>query len=198
MDWTWYLFSFEGRINRAKMWLAALVIACWMIFLGVLIVTVSSAFGGPASFEVGLSDIFRILDPATYRSLTGLAQAGAKAIALALFGWIYLATSIKRLHDRDRSGWWMVPFSAVPIYNELADRFELSYAALPLGLAALVLNIWGFVEMYCLKGSRKTNRFGPNPLQPVDTRPRWDQQSEIEMVPHKAGPPPVWHVKRGT
>jgi uncharacterized membrane protein YhaH (DUF805 family) len=49
MDWTWYLFSFEGRINRAKMWLAALVIACWMIFLGVLIVTVSSAFGGPAS-----------------------------------------------------------------------------------------------------------------------------------------------------
>jgi len=92
----------------------------------------------------------------------------------------------------------MVPFSAVPIYNELADRFELSYAALPLGLAALVLNIWGFVEMYCLKGSRKTNRFGPNLLQPVDTRPRWNQQSEIEMVPHKAGPPPVWHVKRGT
>ena len=68
---------------------------------------------------------------------------------------------------------------------------------MPLGLAAFVLCIWGFVEMYCLKGSRKTNRFGPDPLQPVDTRPRWEQQSEIEMVPHKAGPPPVWHVKRG-
>ena len=65
------------------------------------------------------------------------------------------------------------------------------------GLAAFVLCIWGFVEMYCLKGSRKTNRFGPNPLAPIDTRPRWEQQSEIEMVPHKAGPPPVWHVKRG-
>ena len=63
----------------------------------------------------------------------------------------------------------------------------------------LVLCIWGFVEMYCLKGTRKTNRFGPNPLAPPrhDTRPRWDQQSEIEMVPHKAGPPPVWHVKPG-
>jgi uncharacterized membrane protein YhaH (DUF805 family) len=26
MDWTWYLFGFKGRINRAKYWLAGLVI----------------------------------------------------------------------------------------------------------------------------------------------------------------------------
>jgi hypothetical protein len=38
----------------------------------------------------------------------------------------------------------------------------------------------------------------PNPLLRADTRPRWDQQREIEMVPHKAGPPPGPHVKRGT
>ena len=52
--------------------------------------------------------------------------------------------------------------------------------------------------MCCLKGSRKTNRFGADPLAPPprDTRPPWDQQSEIEMVPHKAGPPPVRRVKR--
>jgi len=180
MDWNWYLFRFEGRINRAKMWLAVLVILCWMIFLGVLIVTVGSAFGGPTSFELGLSDILRMLDPATYRSLspTGLVQAGAKAIVMALFLWVCLATSIKRLHDRDRSGWWIVPFSAVPIFNERPDWLELSYAELPLGLAALALCIWGFVEMYFLKGSRKTNRFGPNPLQPVDTRPRWTRAAK--------------------
>ena len=83
MDWTWYLFSFEGRINRAKMWLAVLVIVCWMIFLGVLIVAVEQCLrrrSHRSSF--GVSDIFRILDPATYRSLslTGLVHAGAKAI----------------------------------------------------------------------------------------------------------------------
>ena len=33
MDWTWNPFSFKGRINRAKLWLALLVIICWMIFL---------------------------------------------------------------------------------------------------------------------------------------------------------------------
>ena len=70
MDYAWFLFSFKGRINRAKLWLALLVILCWMIFLGVLIVTVGSLFGGPKSFSFGVNDIFRILDPATYRSLS--------------------------------------------------------------------------------------------------------------------------------
>ena len=200
MDWTWYLFSFKGRINRAKLWLALLVIICWMIFLGMLVVIAGSLFGGAKSFSFGVDDIFLILDPATYRSLSksDLLPFLAKVIGAPLFGWVYFATSIKRLHDRDKSGWWMLPFFVIPgFYNDFADRVDLSHAALPLGLAAFVLCIWGFVEMYCLKGSRKTNRFGPNPLQPIDTGPRWKQQSEIEMVPHKAGPPPVWHVKRG-
>ena len=200
MDYAWYLFSFKGRINRAKLWLALLVILCWMFFLGVLAAVAASIFGGAKSFSFGVNDIFLVLDPETYRSLSkaDLFPLFVKLIGTPLFVWIYFATSIKRLHDRDKSGWWMLPFFVIPgLYNELADRLDLSYATLPLGLAAFVLCIWGFVEMYCLKGSRKTNRFGPNPLQPIDTRPRWEQQSEIEMVPHKAGPPPVWHVKRG-
>ena len=64
-------------------------------------------------------------------------------------------------------------------------------------LIAFVLMIWGFVELYLLSGSRKTNRFGPNPLLPVKAERRWEQHSEIEMVPHKASPPPVWRVKPG-
>jgi uncharacterized membrane protein YhaH (DUF805 family) len=200
MDYAWFLFSFEGRINRAKCWLAMLIILCWMIFLGLLIVAIGSLFGGPTSFSFGVNDIFRVLDPAAYRSLspTGLAHLLVKASGTALFAWVYLATSIKRLHDRDKSGWWMVPFFVIPgLYNEFADRLDNHYVSLLLALIAFVGLLWGFVEMYCLKGSRKTNRFGPNPLQPIDTRPRWEQPSEIEMVPHKAGPPPVWYVKRG-
>jgi len=53
-------------------------------------------------------------------------------------------------------------------------------------LNAFVFTIWGFVEMYCLRGTKGRNRFGPDPLAPRDTRPGWDQQSEIEMVPNKA------------
>ena len=51
--------------------------------------------------------------------------------------------------------------------------------------------------MYWLKGTHGPNRFGPDPLAPHDTRPGWDQQSEIEMTPHKAGPPTMGYVKRG-
>ena len=80
------------------------------------------------------------------------------------------------------------------------DRLPDSHAGLPLATAALGLGLWGFIEMHGLNGSRKTNRFGADPLAPPpprDTRPPWDQHSEIEMVPHKAGPSPVWHVKPG-
>jgi uncharacterized membrane protein YhaH (DUF805 family) len=199
MDWTWYLFSFKGRINRAKMWLAMLVIVCWMIFLGGLLLAIGNLFGGVASIGFGVSHILAILDPATWRSPSpaDLFSTFAGAIGTPLFVWVYFATSIKRLHDRDKSGWWMVPFCVIPgLYNKFADGLaDYWIAALLFGLIGFVLCIWGFVEMYCLKGSRKTNRFGPNPLQPPDTRPRWEQAREIEMVPHKASPPPVWRVK---
>ena len=199
MDWTWYLFSFEGRINRAKLWPALLVILCGMFFLGALVVFASSIFGGAKSDSFAIDDIFLLIDPATYHSLSkaDLISFPAKLIGAPLFLWVYFAASIKRLQDRDKSGWWMVPFFIIPgLYDRFADRLGDSGLMLLPGLVVFGFLLWGFVEMYCLKGSRKTNRFGPDPLQPIDTRPRWEQQSEIEMVPHKAGPPPVWYVKR--
>jgi uncharacterized membrane protein YhaH (DUF805 family) len=201
MDWTWYLFGFKGRIDRAKYWLAGLIIVCWMIFLAAL--TVASGIvsgGGKISFGFDIDDIFRIIDPATYHALAGaeLPSLLIRAIGTALFLWVYFATSIKRLHDRDKSGWWMVPFFVVPgLYNQFADRLPDSYLVLPLALIAFVLCVWGFVEMYCLKGSRTTNRFGPNPVLPVKAERRWEQHSAIKMMPHKAGPPPVWRIKPG-
>jgi uncharacterized membrane protein YhaH (DUF805 family) len=108
---------------------------------------------------------------------------------------VYLATSIKRLHDRNRNGWWIVLFFVLPcLYGQFGARLENwldSWLEILPGGIAFVLSVWGFVEMYCLKGTAGTNRFGPDPLAPVDTRPAWDQQSEIEMVPHKAGRSPA-------
>jgi uncharacterized membrane protein YhaH (DUF805 family) len=33
VNWTWYLFGFEGRINRAKYWLGSLVMFGWMLLI---------------------------------------------------------------------------------------------------------------------------------------------------------------------
>jgi len=199
MDWNWYLFRFNGRINRARMWLSVLIILCWMIFLGVLSVASGIVSAGKgASFGFDIDDIFRVIDPVSWRSLSWsyLPTLAIKTIATSLFAWVYFATSIKRLHDRDKSGWWLVPFFVVPgLYNQFAGQLPDSWLDLPLALSAFVLCIWGFVEMYCLKGSPKTNRFGPNPLQRPDTRPRWEQNREIEMVPHKADPPPLLRIR---
>jgi hypothetical protein len=75
-----------------------------------------------------------------------------------------------------------------------------------LGLILFIFCIWGFVELGFLKGSRRTNRFGPNPLPKTQVRPRktvfarpytppaWDQQSEIEFMPPHASPPAGMHV----
>jgi uncharacterized membrane protein YhaH (DUF805 family) len=192
MDWTWYLFRFDGRINRAKLWLAGLVLLGLMSVVGATIAAIQSLLGGLTSFHFGAGDLFKLVDPDAYRSLTwaDLPRLAVKLVSTTLLMWVYFAISIKRLHDRDKSGWWMVPFFAVPgLYNQFIDRLPDSHADLPLAIAASALCLWGFIEMYCLKGSRKTNRFGADPLAPPpprDTRPRWDQQSEIEMVPHKA------------
>ncbi len=205
MDWTWYLFRFNGRINRAKYWLAMLIILCWMIFLAALALA-AGLVSGEVTFGFDIDDLFRIVDPASYRSLSwaDLPSLLIRGIGTSLFLWVYLATSIKRLHDRDKSGWWMVPFFVYPgLYNQFADRFsDYWVAAIPFALAAFVFCIWGFVEMYFLRGTRWTNQYGVNPLGKEQMRARsaqarlrattaWDQQSEVEMVPHKAGPPPV-------
>ncbi len=53
MDWNWFLFSFEGRISRAKLFWAGLIILSWMIILGMLMLAVHHVFGGPKSFYFG-------------------------------------------------------------------------------------------------------------------------------------------------
>ena len=168
MDWTWYLFGFHGRINRAKYWLATLVWIGWMVFtiwMLVLVIEVLSRTGllpeQPKYFHFGVEEIFSLFDPATYRTASRgeLVAIIGYLIALPILLWIYLATSIKRLHDRDKSGWWMLPFFVVPgLLSEFSGRVA---AYDPYGLIAWtfsLLYLWGGVEMYVLNGTRWPNR----------------------------------------
>ena len=194
MDWTWYLFRFDGRINRAKYWLAGLIIVCWMIFMAAIVV----AFGA-RSFGFSVDDIFKAVDPDTYRTLSraDLPLVLAKVLGTPLFVWVFAATSIKRLHDRDKSAWWALPFFVLPgLINQFLDRIGNQTIGFTLALISFVLATWGGIELLFFRGSRKTNRFGADPLfvSPAGN-PRWDQQHELEMPAQKAGPPPQWRVK---
>ena len=194
MDWTSYLFRFDGRINRARYWLAGLIIVCWMIFMAAIVV----AFG-PRSLGFSVGDVFKLVDPDTYRALSraDLPLILAKLIGTPLFTWVFAATSVKRLHDRDKSAWWALPFFVVPgLINQFIDRIDNASVGVALALISFVLATWGGIELLFFRGSNKTNRFGADPLHISPTgKPGWDQQRELEMPAQKAGPPPQWRVK---
>lgn len=214
MDWTWYLLRFDGRINRALLWQALLIVA---LLAGLLEIAgqVIGIIGGTRStlklgieldFDFGLDDLFKLVDPRASHSPASadLATAILKTSGMALFFWIYLATAIKRLHDRDRSGWWIVPFFFLPgLVSQFADLLPKTNWMLPFSLAASLLWLWGLVEMFVAPGTAGHNRFGPDPLAAFDKgdaaspAPGWDQSREIEIVPPSASPPGGMHVKRG-
>jgi uncharacterized membrane protein YhaH (DUF805 family) len=192
-----FLFSFEGRINRAKYWLVALI----SVIAGMFIL-MRSLFA--------LADRVNDADPATIATVFPILFYAIAYPLIAVSTWIYAATSVKRLHDRNKSGWWIVPFCVLPILlPDVAGRLGNSYAAFFIGLIAFVLSIWSFVETFCLRGTRGPNRFRPDPLPKVQARPRseprtglrtssgWDQFAELEMAPHSASPQPASHVNRG-
>jgi hypothetical protein len=83
---------------------------------------------------------------------------------LALFA--VLAVATKRLHDRDKSAWWLLLFYLVPaILQTIAYYTGAVEVRLILGLACLFIIIWYLIELGFLRGTTGPNRYGPDPLQ---------------------------------
>ena len=88
---------------------------------------------------------------------------------ILIFGiWFLAATTIKRLHDRNKSGWWIIAFFVAPaLLNGIADALDDSNAEVALLLVSVSLNLWGCCRAVFLKGTSGPNRFGPDPLAPA-------------------------------
>ncbi len=215
---SWFLFSFEGRINRAKFWLSlpivlGLMIGILLMMLIAMEYTVYLAaqtqphFTAKINASLSIDELIRMLRLASHLSLSvrdAISLAG-NLIGMSLLIWIILAVSVKRLHDRDRSGWWIMLFFVLPcFYDYLPNRLTDSMFMAPLGFAGFILGIWGFIELGFFRGTASTNQFGPDSLAEDDTRRRglgshaaaWDQRYEIELAPHRASPMSSMHVKR--
>ena len=161
-------FGFSGRLNRAKFWLLSILlvvfsIVAWIVaFLAALFILGLNVADGslPTPDEPG-KFVQMILD-----YLVAFLVLFAVMIAI----WVsYLAIGVKRLHDRDKSGWWIILFYIVPwivggVANT-ADKQGNDTLAGILALIGLVLVIWGLVVLGFLRGTRGPNRFGPDPLQ---------------------------------
>jgi len=109
--WSNFLLSFNGRACRSQYWLFYVLPS---LIIGVVVAFLDAAI---ASGSGTLSSLYAL-------------------IAL----WPSLAVGVKRCHDRDMSGWWLL-----------------------LLLIPLVGAIWGFIVLGCLRGTVGDNRFGPDP-----------------------------------
>jgi uncharacterized membrane protein YhaH (DUF805 family) len=150
MDWMYFLFGFQGRINRAKYWLFVLI----SVIVGILLSALTYAFQ-----TIGLGAL-------------GIIIAVIVDVALFVAG---IGVGIKRLHDRDRSGWWLLVFYLVPgflfgVGAGLAMATARGAISMILALVAFVLLAWAFVELACLRGTVGQNRYGPDPLWPAAER----------------------------
>ncbi len=112
IDWQHLLFKFDGRINRAKFWIG--YAAVWIITFVVMMLAaaINSSIVWLLAFLVYLGTL-----------------------------WIAIAVSIKRWHDRGKSGWWIL-ISLIPIVGPL----------------------WALIETGFLEGDKGDNQYGPDPL----------------------------------
>jgi uncharacterized membrane protein YhaH (DUF805 family) len=79
--------------------------------------------------------------------------------------WVGLAVATKRLHDRDKSAWWLLLFYALPaVLGNVGDA--AGGIGGMLSLVGVAISIWAMVELGFLRGTPGPNRYGPDPLGP--------------------------------
>lgn len=140
-----YFYGFDGRISHLSYLLG--ILAAFALFLV------------PMALMWSLSG-------ATARPPDTVALAAFLVYLLVSLAIPALAMAVKRLHDRNKSAWWLVPFFAVPAaLDKLGDHLPLDtplwWAAVATSLALL---IWALIEIVFLKGTSGPNAYGEDPL----------------------------------
>lgn len=139
----WYFLSLKGRISRQEFWLG-------QAFLVVLVLLL----------EIKLTAYFLALRQAE----SGVWNAGDLAYAFAqsfyfinaIMFWPVTAIVVKRLHDVDLSGWWVLASLALCYASAVINNSSLAF------LFATTVMLAGLPA-----GTQGQNRFGADPLTPV-------------------------------
>lgn len=120
------LFSFQGRVNRAKFWLVALGIFVVEVILFAAILGGAAMSGDPEQIAAAVGPL-----------------AGVVIFAFVVIAtWISIAVAVKRYHDRNKSGWWVL-----------------------IVLVPVIGGLWYLIECGFLRGTPGPNNYGPDPLE---------------------------------
>lgn len=162
--------DFSGRSRRKEYWSWILL----QFLIGLLYWILIAAFGG-AALMAG--------------DLTAIAAAGGAILLISaiygLVGLVFfipsLAVTVRRLHDTNRSGWWilapMIPyvlmifltFGAAASVGPKPDESALASLGLGLIVLVLIMMVMGLILLVfmLLDGTPGPNKYGPNPKAPT-------------------------------
>src|SRR5579862_892283 len=118
------LFSFHGRISRSEYWLKGVLLGGFL--WGIAIVVGVMIDGALGNINLNSPD-----DPNSRGAIVG-----ALVLLFGLF-WPNLAIQVKRWHDHDKSGWFVL-----------------------INLIPIVGAVWSFIELGCQRGTIGPNRHG--------------------------------------
>src|SRR5215475_11123810 len=145
--------GFSGSFCRGKYWLTLVVwLLIWIVAILIFLVSGLAILGsnlrdGSLPSPEDLAAFLRLIRDYGILSLI--------ILAFVIVSWISaLAIGIKRLHDRDRSGWWIVVFYFGPAVLAAAQTSsDGALASLVLGLGAFAVSIWSLVQLGFLRGT---------------------------------------------
>ena len=147
-------FSFAGRIRRRTWWLGY-VLPIFVISILGTVIDVMLGFVSLVAEDAMPADGFAV-------ATQGFGPFSIVALLITIVGG--LAGQVKRWHDRDKSGWWVL-ISLIPIVGP----------------------IWALVEVGFLSGTQGPNRFGPDPRGGAGA-PQWQPAGPQGWQPG----PPQW------
>jgi uncharacterized membrane protein YhaH (DUF805 family) len=145
-----FYFSPTGRVVRWEWWVKLVLVAS-LIFLiaasvelrwkfksaGEVTTTITSTETGAAGTSETTSD----RNEQSLWNIDSRFEGTALPIALLLLAYPMIVVTIKRFHDRNKSGWWVL-IAFIPVVGAL----------------------WQLIECGFLPGTAGSNRFGPDPV----------------------------------
>jgi len=147
LDWMILPFKryaeFTGRSRRKEFWSFVLLVTIVYLVIGAIV------FGTGAS----LASLAQQADPSNPFAIYSLFFSGTGL--LFVLWWLAtliptIAVSVRRLHDRDMTGWWYLGFIVASF----------------IPLVGLIASI-AFLVIMCLPGTPGPNKFGPDPKDPA-------------------------------
>ncbi|KQY30153.1 hypothetical protein ASD38_12770 [Caulobacter sp. Root487D2Y] len=132
------LFSFQGRLRRRDYWLFSFLVIGMVI---VLFVPLIVGFGLNAESPwIGLIPL--------------------------VFIWPSLAMMVKRIHDRNKSGWLTLVYWTPSVASNILEVFpgeNLGPIKIGLGVVLIIIGLWFLIEFGFMDGTQGPNRYGKSP-----------------------------------